>query len=97
MTDRSYGRQQMKRPSLASVLTATGVLAAGATAALVNTRVLENADGDATGTNRVELDEDAASAALRPSLLQPLPRVTTAPVPEPASTPAVEPTTPPTP
>lgn len=52
-----YRRGRMKRVTLTSALTIAGVLSAGATAALVNTRVLENAGGDATGTNRVALEE----------------------------------------
>ena len=42
----------MKRATLTSALTVAGALAAGATAALVNTRVLESADGAADGRQR---------------------------------------------
>ncbi len=43
--------------TLTSALTLVGVLTAGGAAALVNTRVLDSAEGDATRTNRVELVE----------------------------------------
>jgi hypothetical protein len=71
----------MERVRLTSALTIVGVLAAGTTAALVNTRVLESADGGATGTNRVELVEDGEepfAARRAPAVVVPPPAGTTA-------------------
>ncbi len=63
-----YRRGRMKRVTLGSAFTIAGVLSAGAAAALVNTRVLETAGGDATGTNQVALEEarDTPRAWSRP-------------------------------
>jgi DNA polymerase-3 subunit gamma/tau len=70
----------MKRAAATSVLTLAGVLSAGAAAALVNSRILGNAEGGATETNRVELVE-------APRLIGPG-RATSALVTVPPATPA---------
>ena len=76
-----YRRGRMKRATLASALTVAGVLSAGAAAALVNTRVLESAGDDATGTNEVALEEarDTPRAWSRLSLGVPAPAATAPP------------------
>jgi hypothetical protein len=61
----------MKRVSVTSALTVAAVLTAASAAALVNTRVLDNAEGEAVRANPVELVEPESGQGPAPSTTAP--------------------------